>query len=261
MLCNYHTHTFRNRHSTGTEREYIEAAIACGIQTLGFSEHAPYRFPNGYYSWFHLQQEDLEDYINTILSLKAEYAGKIDILLGFEVEYYPELFDELMTIIRPYPIDYMLLGQHFLNNEYDGPNSSAPTGDPAVLHAYVAQCIRGMQMGCFSYLAHPDLLNFTGPDEIYAEEMEPLCRAAKALDIPLEINMHGLVLDRNYPSERFFRLAGSCGNTIVAGLDAHSVDGIFQPDTREDYRALVARCGLTVTDRIPLRDPFRRPYR
>ena len=105
----------------------------------------------------------------------------------------------------------------------------------------------------------PVLLNFTGPDEIYAEEMEPLCRAAKALDIPLEINMHGLVLDRNYPSERFFRLAGSCGNTIVTGLDAHSVDGIFQPDTLENYRALIARCGLTVTDRISLRDPFRKP--
>lgn len=50
MLCNYHTHTFRNRHSSGTEREYIEAAIGCGIRTLGFSEHAPYRYPDGYSS-------------------------------------------------------------------------------------------------------------------------------------------------------------------------------------------------------------------
>ena len=44
MLHNYHTHTFRNHHAVGTEREYIEAAIAGGYQTLGFSEHAPYQF-------------------------------------------------------------------------------------------------------------------------------------------------------------------------------------------------------------------------
>ena len=119
MLCNYHTHTFRNRHSSGTEREYIEAAIGCGIRTLGFSEHAPYRYPDGYSSWFHLQQEELEDYVATILSLKEEYAGKIDILLGFEAEFYPKLFEEFLAIIRPYPMDYMILGQHFLQNEYN----------------------------------------------------------------------------------------------------------------------------------------------
>lgn len=258
MLCNYHTHTFRNRHSTGTEREYIEAAIGCGIQTLGFSEHAPYPFPNGYYSWFRLQQDELEDYVTTILSLKKEYADQIDILLGFEAEYYPQLFDGLLSVIRPYPIDYMILGQHFLENEYDGQNNGTPTDDPAALHAYVTQCIRGMQTGCFSYLAHPDLLGFTGPDEIYTEEMTALCHAAKELDIPLEINLHGLIKERNYPCERFFRIAGTCGNTIVAGLDAHSVDGIFQPDTRAAYRALVEHCGLTVTDHISLRDPFRK---
>lgn len=175
MLCNYHTHTFRNRHSSGTEREYIEAAIGCGIRTLGFSEHAPYRYPDGYSSWFHLQQEELEDYVATILSLKEEYAGKIDILLGFEAEFYPKLFDEFLAIIRPYPVDYMILGQHFLQNEYDGRSSGTPTDDPDVLHAYVEQCIQGMQTGCFSYLAHPDLLEFTGSDALYTQEIQALC--------------------------------------------------------------------------------------
>ena len=37
MLHNYHTHTFRNHHTVGTEREYIESAIKNGFQTLGFS--------------------------------------------------------------------------------------------------------------------------------------------------------------------------------------------------------------------------------
>ena len=45
-----HTHTFRCGHASGTEREYIENAIAAGFDTLGFSDHAPYVFRDGYYS-------------------------------------------------------------------------------------------------------------------------------------------------------------------------------------------------------------------
>ena len=102
MLHNYHTHTFRNHHAVGTEREYIEAAIAGGYQTLGFSEHAPYQFPDGIVSYFHMFPEDLEDYIQTLLALKEEYAGRIEILIGYEAEYYPRFFDDLLARITQY---------------------------------------------------------------------------------------------------------------------------------------------------------------
>ena len=44
MDYNYHTHTFRCQHASGTEREYIESALAAGITKIGFSEHIPFRF-------------------------------------------------------------------------------------------------------------------------------------------------------------------------------------------------------------------------
>ena len=31
MIANYHTHTWRCHHAGGTERQYIESAIAAGI--------------------------------------------------------------------------------------------------------------------------------------------------------------------------------------------------------------------------------------
>ena len=97
MLHNYHTHTFRNHHAVGTEREYIEAAIAGGYQTLGFSEHSPYQFPDGIVSYFHMFPEDLEDYIQTLLALKEEYAGRIEILIGYEAGIIPDF----LTICLP----------------------------------------------------------------------------------------------------------------------------------------------------------------
>ena len=39
MIANYHTHTWRCHHADGTEREYVENAIAAGIKILGFSDH------------------------------------------------------------------------------------------------------------------------------------------------------------------------------------------------------------------------------
>ena len=103
MLHNYHTHTFRNHHTVGTEREYIESAIKNGFQTLGFSEHAPYRFPDGHVSYFHMFPEDLNDYIQTLLTLKAEYAGRIEILIGYEAEYYPRFFTICLRASRSIP--------------------------------------------------------------------------------------------------------------------------------------------------------------
>ena len=34
----------------------------------------------------------LENYIQTLLALKAEYAGRIEILIGYEAEFYPRFF-------------------------------------------------------------------------------------------------------------------------------------------------------------------------
>ncbi|MBP3658065.1 MAG: histidinol-phosphatase [Oscillospiraceae bacterium] len=257
MLHNYHTHTFRNHHAVGTEREYIEAAIAGGYQTLGFSEHAPYQFPDGIVSYFHMFPEDLEDYIQTLLALKEEYAGRIEILIGYEAEYYPRFFDDLLARITQYPVDYLLLGQHYIRNEIDGVYVYEPTDDPKVLATYVNQCIEALQTGLYTYLAHPDLINFTGSETFYCREMERLCLAAKELNIPLELNLLGLRANRTYPSERFFRIAKACGSTIVAGIDAHDPNCFFQPETFEPYQKFVAACGLTVTDEITLR-PVKR---
>ena len=97
MKNNYHTHTVRCRHAQDTEREYIEAAIAAGIKTLGFADHAPQIFPGDYYSHFRMRPEELEDYCRTIRTLKEEYKDRIDIKIGLEAEYYPDLFEDLIS--------------------------------------------------------------------------------------------------------------------------------------------------------------------
>ena len=121
MKANYHTHTWRCHHAEGTEREYIEKAIEAGMEILGFSDHAPYPYPEGYVADYKMLPSGLEDYVNTILDLKREYRDQIDIRLGMEAEYYPAMWERFLSLVEPYPIEYLLLGQHFLGNEYDDP--------------------------------------------------------------------------------------------------------------------------------------------
>ena len=100
MIANYHTHTWRCGHASGTEEEYVLNAIGRGLKILGFSDHTPYCFPDGYYSNFRMKPEQLEDYTRTVLDLRSRYADRIDIHLGVEAEYYPAFFPDTLTMLR-----------------------------------------------------------------------------------------------------------------------------------------------------------------
>ena len=100
MLFNYHTHTARCNHASGTDREYVEQAILNGMQTLGFSDHAPYVFPDGKYPSEHrMRTDELFEYTESVRSLAKEYEKDIRILCGFELEYYPDYHAEEMEFL------------------------------------------------------------------------------------------------------------------------------------------------------------------
>ena len=120
MKFNLHTHTTRCNHATGEDREYVESAIKAGMKVLGFADHCPQFFPGtDYYSFFRMVPELAEEYAVSIRALQREYKDDIKILLGFETEYYPKTFDAFMEFIRPLRLDYLIMGQHFIGNEFD----------------------------------------------------------------------------------------------------------------------------------------------
>lgn len=253
MIANYHTHTKRCRHAEGTEREYIETAITRGLKTLGFSDHCPYTFPGGYYSTYRMYPEQTEDYFVTIESLRREYKDDIEILIGLESEYYPAHFDAMLGLVRQYKPDYMILGQHFVQNEYDGTYSGNLKIDEKLLDQYVSQTLDGLKTGVFTFFAHPDLIRYPEDDEIYAKHIRRLCEGAKALGIPLELNLLGLSEGRHYPRENFWRIASEIGNEVVLGCDAHKPDAVANPADLKAAYEFAAKFGITPLDRIKLR--------
>ncbi len=255
MLANYHTHTVRCKHAVGTEREYIEEAIKEGFEILGFSDHVPQPYPKEFVSPIRMDMSELPDYTETLVSLREEYKGRIKILIGYEVEYTRIYFEPLMKELQKYPLDYLILGQHHVPEEVTGHYVGFETDDDALLKEYVDFCIEGMETGMFLYLAHPDLIRYTGDEKTYLTHMERLIGEAIDLAVPLEVNLYGYVDGRNYPCDRFFSFASQMGAKFVVGCDAHKPEMIRQPDHVPGFTEFLCRNRIYVGDNVvPLVD-------
>lgn len=253
MIANYHTHTPRCNHAVGTEREYVESALASGLKILGFSDHSPCVFPGEYYSWYRMKLCELGDYVRTVLALRQEYTGRIEIPLGLELEYYPGLTPQLLPILRDQPLDYLILGQHFVGDEMGEPYSGTPTEDRSVLERYCDQAVAGLQTGAFTYLAHPDLVYFTGDTGFYRAQMRRICQEAKACGIPLEWNLLGMTKQRNYPDLRFWEMAAEEGCDVILGWDAHDPKAMGDTRTLNAAKDRICSLELNLLDTVPLR--------
>ena len=252
MIANYHTHTWRCNHATGAEENYVKAALDQGFSILGFSDHTPYWFPDDYRSGIRMTLEQLPEYRDVVLALRKKYAGKIEIPLGVELEYYPDCLPQLLPVLRDHGIEYLLLGQHFLGNEMGQPYSGRATEDVSVLEGYCRQSMDAMQTGLFTYFAHPDLIHFVGDDKIYRSHMRRLCREARSCNLPLEINMLGIWSGRHYPDTRFWELAAEEGCSVVLGCDAHAPEHLNRPDAEERALEIVENFGLSLLESVPI---------
>ncbi len=78
---NCHTHTvFCDGNNTA--EEMVQSAVSLGFKSLGFSVHSPMNIENSYA----IKPNLVEEYINTILSLKEKYKDKIEIYNGIELD-------------------------------------------------------------------------------------------------------------------------------------------------------------------------------
>ncbi len=250
MLSNYHTHTKRCFHAVGEDREYVESAIKTGVKILGFSDHAPYLFDKNYYSDYRMYPSDIDDYCNSVLSLKKEYEHDIEIKLGFELEYYERTHERTMEFLRAYNPEYIILGQHYIIDERDGYYAYRLSNEE-LLTRYVDECIQGLKTGDFTYLAHPELAGFCCSSEVCEREYTRLLQFAKDNNYPIELNGYGYIRRRHYPDRRLFEIAEKLGNKVIIGIDAHSPSNI-STEVYNGLKQLVKGLNLNIINKLDI---------
>ncbi len=113
-LQNLHTHSTYDDGKTPL-RTTVEKGISLGFETVGFSGHSWMPFSPAYA----MTPEKTIEYIKEANALKAEYADRIHIACGIELEYYSEID------LTPY--EYIIGSCHYfkINGEMVGFDRSA----------------------------------------------------------------------------------------------------------------------------------------
>lgn len=255
MKYNYHTHTSRCYHATGSDEEYVLAAIKAGFDEIGFADHTPWNF-KGFTSHMRMHENDLADYCNSVKYLRDKYEGKIRIKLGLECEYFPQYFPWLKEEMAKHEIDYIILGHHYCTDEKTGPYNGAIT-TPEEIYTYRDEVLAAMDTGLFSYVAHPDLFMRAYPE--FDEHCEKVSRdiIAKAIetDTPVEFNLLGLTHiiregASDYPHPGFWKIASEMKPKALVGIDAHYPGAYRDYELFEIGHAELKKYGLTPVESI-----------
>lgn len=174
IWTNYHVHTCFC-HGVGDPEEYIKEAVSQGIESMGFSSHAPlpYNNPNV------INAENLDQYFNDIHLLKLKYKDKIHIFLGLEVDFIPGLLR--FNKFRAMGVDYIIGSNHFVGKKNDGKYVRLESGDAisflesdarVVIENYYHSICQMAQLEKPDIIAHLDLIKKVNSNHIYFDQEE-----------------------------------------------------------------------------------------
>lgn len=252
---NFHTHTHRCLHAEGTERELVERAISCGLEILGISDHCPV-FDDS--EGNRMPWSERNEYLDELVLLKREFAGKIKLYSGFELEYSRKQADMRRELFETGKLDYFILGQHYFTDYTGQQGSTYWIKDPRDFVCYAMDMARGMESGDFALAAHPDLFAYYMTEHCaYADEATKIIiEAALDTDTPLELNANGMRREKYltesgyrwpYPYRPFWDKAAEAGVKVFVGCDCHAVEQLCDKTHFEAYE-LAKEWGLTVID-------------
>ena len=246
-LVNYHTHTWRCQHASGTEEDYVRAAVAAGFKVLGFADHTPWPYESGFVSGMRMRLDQLDGYLATVADLRARYEGRLRIPVGLECEAFPEYMGWLRDL-KAEKLDYLILGNHYDRTDEGDHATFSDAGGfyfgrstrPEHIRRYAERTIAGMETGLFDYVAHPDLFCHTYRqfDADCAAVSRDICQAAEALGIPLEYNLLGFQYHERmqeagllgYPCKKFWEIAAQYRVKAIIGFDAHRADHLMRTE-------------------------------
>lgn len=259
ILANYHTHTTRCHHATGTEEAYIETAIRCGYQVLGFSDHTPWRYRDPHFvSHIRMLPDELEGYVQTLQALRDRYADRIHLHIGLEVEYFPDYLDRLAEDCERFGVEYWVFGCHYDTTDETGIHFGRSRSDLDLRH-YAEQVAAGLETGRYLYLAHPDLFLNRWPEFDAAAEKtcREICETAARLDVPLEYNLAGLQThgradgSLGYTNDLFWQIAAEYPVKAILGCDAHAPEELDVVPLLRSKQEYLRGLGIPVLDHLP----------
>ena len=258
-MTNYHTHS-NYCDGKATPREMVEFAVDHGFTALGFSGHCPLPFDNSF------SITDYDGYCREVRALQAEYAGRIHIMLGLEIDYIPGMLEDFTPLKEKGGLDYTIGSVHLIPPQGIVPKdmddlwmidgSRYETYDEGLMKHYHGDIRRGVQAyfrqqnemlekNRPTILGHPDKIAMHNRSRYFSEEepwyedlaLETL-RLAHELGVVVEINTRGIYKGRHpdyYPSRRLVRQMMQWRLPVIVSTDAHAPDDMLRTEGAYDF--------------------------
>lgn len=237
-----------DEYPAGHIEAYVEAAAGRGVHELGFTEHlyrcveaAPVlgRFwERDPVAWLAAQTEQfiaedrtlsLDAYVEAITAARDR---GLPVLLGLEVDFFPETIDAVMELIAPYPWDFLIGSVHWIvgwSVDHSGAvNAFAERGVDRAYEDYFAIEAQLAASGTVDALAHVDVIKKYGhrPPRERLDLYGQVVQAAVASGTAVEVSSAGLrnPADEIYPAPRFLEMFHDAGVPITLASDGHTPD-------------------------------------
>lgn len=235
-LVDYHTHSYRCGHATGTMDQYIESAISKGLDEIGLTDHLHLYFdpPEKRDPRWAMAEEHYPVHYEEMLELRERYKGKIAVRVSVEADYLHGHEDALRAILDSYEFDYVLGGIHFMDGWLiDDPDQAHRYLEERVAEIYRRYFVnvqRAMRLGVFDVIAHFDLPKKFGhlPEEDISELVAETLDVAKETDSVLEVSTAGLRKPTGeiYPSQVILGMMRERDIPIVLSSDSHDPEDV-----------------------------------
>jgi len=246
-----------------------------GLVSLGISSHAPITLKTGIPSNWHIRDDKLGEYIDSVRAAQKRWEGKLPVYLGLEVDFLPGLMGPADRDYRELNLDFIIGAVHFVIPPKGEPftvDDSAKEVDRGIKEGYGGE-VMGMleaywnsmeamiRAGGFDVLAHPDVIKknnvrpdgkrnilFCEDDDYHRRKTAGIAALMSAAGIPAEVNTGGICRGKIkdcYPSVGFLKQFHQHGVPMVINADAHraeDLDGCY-----DEARKSLLSVGYTQT--------------
>jgi len=232
-VIDYHVHERHSRDAiTATVAEYVKVAEARGINEIAFTTHLITTGPDVDVS---IPVEELSEYVDEIEDAKE--TTNVRLLIGLEVDYFPEEERHLEHILSEYQFDFILGSTHYINGIDIGSRSLAEqffAGRSISEGAdeYFRVWRQAIESGLFDVMAHPDYwrkyihlfrerAHWSDYGSVVFDALELLAKDGVGIEVNTSGIRHGI--GSFFPLQEFLIAAHDVGvKAVTVGSDSHT---------------------------------------
>ena len=219
-----HMHTPLCKHARGPLSAYAEQAEKKGLRGITFTCHSP--MPDGWDSALRMSLPQLPEYVDMVGRARAEFAGRVEVRLGMESDYFPGMEGWVADIHSRAEFSYILGSVHALTKEFKARYLTGSTR-LAYERSYFDNLALAAETGLYDCLSHPDIVKIANPKQYdVADHLDTIRRVLDriaATGIAMELNTSGL--NKSYPEmnpgEDMLREMAEREIPVVIGSDSH----------------------------------------